>query len=80
MHDGVGKALRTANQGCVAANSHALSSLFDPGLRFKTNLRVEHSVGVCSSSTGFIQTIVRTSEIVEIHISISHADYKQQPS
>ena len=30
IHDGVGKALRTANQLCATANSHALSSLFNP--------------------------------------------------
>jgi hypothetical protein len=30
-HDSVGKAQRTANQGHVTANSHALSSSFDPG-------------------------------------------------
>jgi hypothetical protein len=31
-HDSVGKTLRTANQGHVTANSHALSTCFDPGL------------------------------------------------
>ena len=30
IHDSVGKALRTANQDLVTANSHELS--FDPGL------------------------------------------------
>jgi hypothetical protein len=32
IHDSVGKALRTADQAHVTANSHALSFSFDPGL------------------------------------------------
>ena len=32
IHDSVGKALRTADQGRVTVNSHALSSSFHPGL------------------------------------------------
>jgi hypothetical protein len=32
IHDSVGKALRTANQRSVIANSHALSYSFHPGL------------------------------------------------
>jgi hypothetical protein len=31
IHDSVGKALRTSNQGRMTANSHALSSSFHPG-------------------------------------------------
>jgi hypothetical protein len=31
IDDSVGKALRTADQGHVTANSHALSSSFHPG-------------------------------------------------
>jgi hypothetical protein len=32
IHDSVGKALRTANQGRMTANSHTLSSSFHQGL------------------------------------------------
>ena len=47
-------------------------------LRFETDLRIEHSVVVCSSCALSIETIVRSSGIVEIHISICDADGKQQ--
>jgi hypothetical protein len=33
IHYGVGKPWRTPNQDCQSANSHALLSSFDPGLK-----------------------------------------------
>jgi hypothetical protein len=41
IHDSVGKALRTANQARVTANSHALSSSFD---RSEVGNRVQYRV------------------------------------
>jgi hypothetical protein len=35
IHDSVGKVLRTADQGHVTVNSHALSSSFHPGVRLQ---------------------------------------------
>jgi hypothetical protein len=40
IHDSVGKALRTANQDHVTANSHALSSSFHPGLKMKAIMKL----------------------------------------
>ena len=38
IHDSVGKALRTADQDRLTANSHALSFSFHPGLNIYYNL------------------------------------------